>query len=881
MQMDRLTIKSQEALQEAQRIAQGFSHQEVDGEHLLLAMIGQQDSLIPDLLQKIGLPPAKLRPDLERELGRRHKVQGISSTDLFLSASLKKALDAAQEEAGRLKDDFVSTEHLLLGLLDEGGTWLKKLFQTHGLKRDLVLRALADLRGNQRVTDPNPEDKFQALDKYARDLTALARQGKIDPVIGRDEEIRRVMQVLTRRTKNNPVLIGEPGVGKTAIAEGLARRIVSGDVPETLKNKRLVAMDLSAMIAGAKYRGEFEDRLKAFLKEIVSSQGQIVLFIDELHTLVGAGAAEGATDAANIMKPQLARGELRAIGATTLDEYRKHIEKDPALERRFQPVYVAEPSVEATIAILRGLKERYEVHHGVRIQDGALVAAATLSHRYITDRFLPDKAIDLIDEAASRLRMELDSMPTEIDQLERQLVQLEIEQNALKKEKDEASRERLKKLEKDLANLKEKSTRLKAQWQNEKAAINAVSIINSQFEQAKLELEQAQRRGDLNLAAQIQYGRQPDLQKKLAAAEKALREKPPGQRLLHQEVAEEDIARVVASWTGIPVSRLLESERQKLVKMEARLEQRVVGQKEALAAVANAVRRSRSGLQDPKRPIGSFIFLGPTGVGKTETARALAEFLFDDENALVRIDMSEYMEKHTVARLLGAPPGYVGYEEGGQLSEAVRRRPYSVVLFDEIEKAHHDVFNVLLQILDDGRLTDGQGRTVDFKNTIVIMTSNLGSPIIQECFSASKMTAKDHADMERLVRSELRAHFRPEFLNRVDDIIIFHSLDEKQLAQIVEIQLRSLEKRLAQQQLTLEVDREAKQVIAKAGYDPQFGARPLKRTLQNLLLDPLATKLLLGEFKPGDRVRVLAHDGTLALEKDEGPAARGKAGESL
>jgi ATP-dependent Clp protease ATP-binding subunit ClpB len=879
--MDRLTIKSQEALQEAQRIAQGFSHQEVDGEHLLLAMIGQQDSLIPDLLQKIGLPPAKLRPDLERELGRRHKVQGISSTDLFLSASLKKALDAAQEEAGRLKDDFVSTEHLLLGLLDEGGTWLKKLFQTHGLKRDLVLRALADLRGNQRVTDPNPEDKFQALDKYARDLTALARQGKIDPVIGRDEEIRRVMQVLTRRTKNNPVLIGEPGVGKTAIAEGLARRIVSGDVPETLKNKRLVAMDLSAMIAGAKYRGEFEDRLKAFLKEIVSSQGQIVLFIDELHTLVGAGAAEGATDAANIMKPQLARGELRAIGATTLDEYRKHIEKDPALERRFQPVYVAEPSVEATIAILRGLKERYEVHHGVRIQDGALVAAATLSHRYITDRFLPDKAIDLIDEAASRLRMELDSMPTEIDQLERQLVQLEIEQNALKKEKDEASRERLKKLEKDLANLKEKSTRLKAQWQNEKAAINAVSIINSQFEQAKLELEQAQRRGDLNLAAQIQYGRQPDLQKKLAAAEKALREKPPGQRLLHQEVAEEDIARVVASWTGIPVSRLLESERQKLVKMEARLEQRVVGQKEALAAVANAVRRSRSGLQDPKRPIGSFIFLGPTGVGKTETARALAEFLFDDENALVRIDMSEYMEKHTVARLLGAPPGYVGYEEGGQLSEAVRRRPYSVVLFDEIEKAHHDVFNVLLQILDDGRLTDGQGRTVDFKNTIVIMTSNLGSPIIQECFSASKMTAKDHADMERLVRSELRAHFRPEFLNRVDDIIIFHSLDEKQLAQIVEIQLRSLEKRLAQQQLTLEVDREAKQVIAKAGYDPQFGARPLKRTLQNLLLDPLATKLLLGEFKPGDRVRVLAHDGTLALEKDEGPAARGKAGESL
>ena len=714
MQMDRLTIKSQEALQEAQRIAQGYSHQEVDGEHLLLALLGQNDSLIPELLEKIGVPPAKLKPDLERELGRRHKVQGAGASELYLSSDLKKALDAAQTEAGKLKDDYLSTEHLLLGLLDEADSSLKKLFQTHGLKRDLVLRALAELRGNQRVTDQNPEDKFQALEKYGRDLTALARQGKIDPVIGRDEEIRRVMQVLTRRTKNNPVLIGEPGVGKTAIAEGLARRIISGDVPETLKNKRLVAMDLSAMIAGAKYRGEFEDRLKAFLKEIVSSEGKIILFIDELQTLVGAGAAEGATDAANIMKPQLARGELRAIGATTLDEYRKHIEKDPALERRFQPVYISEPGVEATIAILRGLKERYEVHHGVRIQDSALVAAATLSHRYITDRFLPDKAIDLVDEAGSRLRMELDSMPTEIDALERQILQLEIEQNALKKEKDEASRERLKKLEKDLANLKEKANQLKAQWQNEKAAINAVSIVNSQLEQAKLELEQAQRQGDLNLAAQIQYGRLPELQKKLAGAEKALREKPAGQRLLHEEVTDEDIARVVSSWTGIPVSRMLETERQKLVKMEERLEQRVVGQPEAIRAVANAVRRSRSGLQDPNRPIGSFIFLGPTGVGKTETARALAEFLFDDESALIRIDMSEYMEKHTVARLIGAPPGYVGYEEGGQLSEAVRRRPYSVVLFDEIEKAHHDVFNVLLQILDDGRLTDGQGRTVDF-----------------------------------------------------------------------------------------------------------------------------------------------------------------------
>src|SRR5262245_48015417 len=707
MQMDRLTIKSQEALQEAQRIAQGFSHQEVDGEHLMLALIGQADSLIPDLLEKIGVPPAKLKPDLERELARRHKVQGISGTDLFLSSSLKKVLDAAVTEATKLKDEYISTEHLLLGLIDHGGATLKKIFQTHGLKRDLVLRGLAEVRGNQRVTDANPEDKFQALEKYGRDLTAMARQGKIDPVIGRDEEIRRVMQVLTRRTKNNPVLIGEPGVGKTAIAEGLARRIVSGDVPESLKNKRLVAMDLSAMIAGAKYRGEFEDRLKAFLREIVASEGQIILFIDELHTLVGAGAAEGATDAANIMKPQLARGELRCVGATTLDEYRKHIEKDPALERRFQPVMVVEPTVEATIAILRGLKERYEVHHGVRIQDAALVAAATLSHRYITDRFLPDKAIDLVDEAASRIKMELDSKPTELDQLDRQILQLEIERTSLAKEKDNASKERLKRLDEDLANLKEKSKALTAQWQNEKTAVNAVSIVQSQLEQAKIELEQAQRRGDLTKSAEIQYGKIPDLEKKLASLEKQAAA-AARTTLLRQEVTDEDIAEVVASWTHIPVSRMLEGEREKLLKMEERLQQRVIGQTEAVKAVSNAVRRSRSGLQDPNRPIGSFLFLGPTGVGKTETARALAEFLFDDEHAMIRIDMSEYMEKHTVARLIGAPPGYIGYEEGGQLSEAVRRRPYSVVLFDEIEKAHPDVFNVLLQVLDDGRLTDGQ-----------------------------------------------------------------------------------------------------------------------------------------------------------------------------
>jgi ATP-dependent Clp protease ATP-binding subunit ClpB len=868
MQPDKFTMKTQAALQSAQSLAQERSHQEVDAEHLLLAMIQQDDSLIPQLLQRLGANLQQLSSELTRELDRRVKVTGTSSRDLFLSSHLKRALDAAGKEAERMKDEYLSTEHLLLGLIDEGSSTLKKLFQTHKIRRDDILKVMSELRGNQRVTDPNPEDKFQALEKYGRDLTAAARQGKIDPVIGRDDEIRRVMQVLTRRTKNNPVLIGEPGVGKTAIVEGLARRIISGDIPESLKNKRLISMDLSAMIAGAKYRGEFEDRLKAFLKEIAAAEGQIILFIDELHTLVGAGKTEGSADAANMLKPQLARGELRCVGATTLDEYRKYIEKDPALERRFQPVFVNEPSVEDSIAILRGLKERYEVHHGIRIQDSALVAAATLAHRYITDRFLPDKAVDLMDEAASRLRMELDSMPTEIDQLERRIMQLEIEQTALKKEKDPGSQERLKKIEKELADLKEASSKLKAQWQNEKAAINAVSIINSQLEQAKLEAEKAQRQGDLNTAAQIQYGKIPQLQQKLADAQKQEHEQQDdGKRLLKQEVTDEDIAEVVSSWTGVPVTKMLEGEKQKLLQMETRIARRVIGQEEAIEAVSNAVRRARSGLQDPNRPVGSFIFLGPTGVGKTELARALAEFLFDDENAMVRIDMSEYMEKHTVARLVGAPPGYVGYEEGGQLSEAVRRRPYAVILFDEIEKAHHDVFNILLQVLDDGRLTDGQGRTVDFKNAIIIMTSNIGSPIIQEYFEAGKLNAKDKSEMEQRVKIELRGHFRPEFLNRVDDIIIFHRLDEKQITSIVDVQLERVAKRLAAQHFTLTVEKPAKQLLARQGYDPQFGARPLKRTIQELLLDPLAQRILSGVYKVGDNIRVTAQADEIIFEK--------------
>ncbi len=862
MSPEKFTVKLQEAFNASQSVATRHGHQEVKPAHLLSALLDQEGGITKPLLEKAAVNAEKatqLPEQLAQLLTRQPKVTGATGS-LYLSSEFRDLMTKAEDEQKKLKDDFLSVEHVLLALFKTKSE-VSDLLKQAGLTYDTVSKALTAVRGSQRVVDQDPEGKYQTLEKYGTDLTARAKQGKIDPVIGRDEEIRRVMQVLSRRTKNNPVLIGEPGVGKTAIAEGLARRIVAGDVPDSLKGKRLISMDLGGMMAGAKFRGEFEERLKAFLKEVTSSEGEIILFIDELHTIVGAGKAEGAMDAGNLLKPQLARGELRCIGATTLDEYRKYIEKDPALERRFQPVLVGEPSVEDTIAILRGLKERYEVHHGVRIQDGAIIAAATLSNRYITDRFLPDKAIDLVDEAASRIKIELDSMPTEIDVIERQVMQGEMERQVLKKEKDPASKTRLEKLEKEIANLKEQSSALKAQWLKEKETVDAGRKVKEEIDRLRTELEQAQRRGDFSRAGEIQYGLIPDLEKKLQ--HESLTETPDKPKtqptLLREEVTEDDIARVVANWTGIPVSRLQEGERSKLVKMEERLADRVIGQRDAIVAVSNAVRRARAGIQDENRPIGSFLFLGPTGVGKTELCKALAEFLFDDDNAMTRIDMSEYMEKHSVSRLIGAPPGYVGYDEGGQLTEAVRRRPYSVVLFDEVEKAHPDVFNSLLQVLDDGRITDGQGRTVDFKNTVIIMTSNIGSNAIQDVTNAEQRDA--------LVRESLKQFFRPEFLNRIDEIVIFDRLDAAQLDKIVKIQLQRVITRLAKQNIHLTVTDETTRYLADAGFDPVYGARPLKRAIQKHLLDPLSLAVLEGGFKDGDVITATMKDGKPVFEK--------------
>src|SRR6195256_599970 len=848
IRFEKMTVKAQEAVQKAQEIAASHENQQIEPIHLLSALVNQPDGVVPPLLARLGIRTELLSQDVEREIGRLPRVTGFGQQ--HMGKPLNDVLERAFDEAQRFKDEYVSTEHMFLAIArqdrDPAGQVLKK----QGASHDAILQALTSVRGTQRVTSQNPEATYEALDKYARDLTDLARRSKLDPVIGRDEEIRRVMQILARRTKNNPVLIGEPGVGKTAIVEGLAQRIVSGDVPDVLKTKRLVALDLAALVAGAKYRGEFEDRLKAVLMEITEAEGQIILFIDELHTLVGAGAAEGAMDASNMLKPALARGELRAIGAATLNEYKKHIEKDPALERRFQPVLVEEPTVEDTIAILRGLKDRYEVHHGVRIKDAAIIAAATLSHRYIADRFLPDKAIDLIDEAAASLRMQIDSLPVEIDEIERRIMQLEIERQALLKEKDAHSKERREQIEKELARLREDSSARNARWQTEKEAIGKIRKLKEQIEQLKAEAERYERAGELAKVAEIRYGKIGQAERELNAAQERFSAVQKDAPMLKEEVDEEDIAKLVSKWTGIPVGRLLEGEAQKLVKMEDRLRQRVVGQDDALARVANAVRRSRAGLSDPKRPIGSFIFLGPTGVGKTELARALAEFLFDDEKLMIRIDMSEYMEKHSVSRLIGAPPGYVGYEEGGQLTEQVRRHPYSVILFDEIEKAHPDVFNVLLQILEDGRLTDGKGRTVDFRNTVLVMTSNVGSSVIFE------LTSKDPELARKQAMEALRNSFRPEFINRIDEIVIFNPLGKEQLNRIINLMLKGVEKLLAERQITLELTPAAQELLLAEGYDPAYGARPLRRTIQRLIQDPLALQILEGKILPGDRVRV-------------------------
>lgn len=863
MRLEKFTLRGQEAIQSAIESAERSQNQQVEPEHLLLAMLEQPEGTVRPVIGKLGVNMQVILNDVQAAVGRFPKVQGGQQ---YFSPRLSQIFIAAEKQAKTMKDEYISTEHLLLAIVDEKDGNAGKVLRQHGASREDLLKVVEQMRGGARITDQNAEANYQALSKYAKDLTDLARQGKLDPVIGRDDEIRRTIQVLSRRTKNNPVLIGEPGVGKTAIVEGLAQRIVSGDVPETLRNKRLVGLDLGSMLAGAKYRGEFEDRLKAVLKEIENAQGQIVLFIDELHTLVGAGAAEGAIDASNMLKPALARGELRCVGATTLAEYKKYIEKDAALERRFQQVYVGEPSVEDTIAILRGLKERYEVHHGVRIKDSAIVAAATLSNRYITDRFLPDKAIDLIDEAASRLRIEIDSLPQEIDVLEREILQLEIERQALSREEDEKSKSRLHDIEQRIADLKEKSSGMKAKWQSEKEEIERMREAKNELEQLRLQLDQARNAGDLSRAAEIQYGKIPELERKLSEEQKKLEELQRDGVMLKEEVDEEDVAQVVAKWTGVPVTRMLEGEMQKLISMEERLSRRVIGQDEALTAVANAVRRARAGLQDPNRPVGSFIFLGPTGVGKTETARALAEFLFDDERAMVRLDMSEYMEKHAVARMIGAPPGYVGYEEGGQLTEAVRRRPYAVILFDEIEKAHPDVFNILLQILDDGRLTDSKGRTVDFKNTVLIMTSNLGSRDIQGL-------GDDDKEIREAVLQVLREHFKPEFLNRIDDIVIFHQLSRDQIVKIIDVQLERLRVMLAERNISLELDDSARQLLAREGYDPNYGARPLKRAIQTLLQNPLAVKLLRGEIASGQLIRVSATNDEMKFTTESSAAA--------